>query len=126
MTLSTQRVEDIFVDCLFKDGEDTSTAVMTQGIVHNAGFHPERLEAHRQDVEELLAELPTEFHMSTGGGWSFLNMCMTKDGEQWTGFHQSQEQLMLLGIALGKMKYLLPKEFWPALPGGVPYVAITD
>jgi len=34
------------------------------------------------------------------------------------------EQLVCLGIAIGRVGYNLPKENWDILPGGVPYIVI--
>jgi hypothetical protein len=35
------------------------------------------------------------------------------------------EMLFCLGIGMGLAKWLLPKNMWSALPGGMPYVGIT-
>ena len=117
-------VETIFIDCLFKEEEDTSKYIKAEGIVTNVGFHPERLEQYRAEVADILNQLPDEFKTSGGGGWSFLNACNDKDGNQWTGLHQRMEQLFLLGIGLGVVKSVLPREFWKDLPGGMPYYVI--
>lgn len=124
-TLSAERVNEVFLDCLFKEGEDTSKYVKAEGIQMNVSFHPGRLENHRVEIEVMLEELPDEFKKSGGGGMSFLNACMDKHGEQWTGLHRTMEQLFLLGIAIGKVECLLPKEMWSALPGGVPYYVVN-
>ena len=122
--LNSQKVEQTFRDCLFKDGEDTTNHIMAEGIMTNVGFHPDRLESHKPTIEEMLAELPKEFNEATGGGWSFLNACNDKNGDQWTGLHQTMEQLFLLGIAMGKVKIQLPREMWSVLPGGMPYLVV--
>lgn len=122
--LTPEKVESIFLDCLFKEEEDTSNHIKAEGIVHTVGFHPGRLESHKEEVEELLEELPDEFKKSGGGGWSFLNACNDRHGNQWTGLHRTMEQLVLLGIAIGKVKFQLPRETWKALPGGMPYLVI--
>ena len=49
---------------------------------------------------------------------------MTKDGAQWTGFQLRMEQLMVMAIGLDIMAYLMPKEMWKVLPGGVPYIIV--
>lgn len=72
----------------------------------------------------MLDKLPEQFHEATGGGWSFLNACNDRHGNQWTGLHQRMEQLFQLGIALGRVSYCLPREFWSAMPGGVPYIVV--
>lgn len=115
--LSTETVESIFVDCLFKDGEDTSENVKAEGIMMTVGFHPGRLAAHRDEITHLLTELPEEFNE----GWSFLNACNDRHGHQWTSFHRTMDQLFMLGMAIDKIECLAPCELWSALPGGMPY-----
>ncbi len=119
--LVSERVEEIFLDCLFKDGEDTTNHVRAEGIVQTVGFHPERLESYRDEVMMMLHGLPNEFY----GGWSFLNACQDEFGRQWTDLHQRMEQLFQLGIALGAVECQMPRELWSALPGGVPYYVVT-
>jgi hypothetical protein len=123
--LNEEHVNRVFMDCLFRDGEDTRQYIKAEGIVRNVGFHPERLEGRRAEIVAMLDELPEQFHEKSGGGWSFLNACNDKHGNQWTGLHQTMEQLFQLGIAIGKVKSLMPREMWEALPGGVPYYVVT-
>lgn len=125
MKLTSANLEMIFKDCLFRDGEDTSNHAIGKGIRADFGFHPERLQSHAEEVQSMLSELPESFHSDKGGGMSFLNACMTQDGEQW-GEHQNMEQLFALGTALGKAKLLLPREMWSALPGGMPYFSVES
>lgn len=124
MKLDPQRVNELFTECLFKDGEDTSTAVIGQGIMMTVGFHPGRLAEHKVEIRSLLEELPAEFQEKTGGGMSFLNACLDKNGEQWTGMHQTMDQLFILGLATGDVVCLLPREVWSALPGRMPYYMV--
>lgn len=83
-------------------------------------LHHQRLEEKRELVTALLAELPAKFKE----GYTFLNFCTTKDGEQWTGEHRVCEQLIVMAIGLDLMKYCMPREMWAILPGGVPYIMI--
>ena len=115
------RVNEVFMDCLFRDGEDTTNHIVAEGIMSTYGFHPERLETHRNDIKELLERLPDEFKE----GWSFLNACNDRDGEQWTGLHTTMEQLVVLGIALGFASYLMPRDLWSVMPGGMPYFNVN-
>ncbi len=124
--LSAEAVNAIFQDCLFKNDEDASNHIKAEGIVHNAEFHPDRLNSNKDVIEAMLDELPNEFKESGGGGWSFLNACNDKHGNQWTGLHLAMEQLILLGIAIDKVKCLIPREMWKALPGGMPYYIIKS
>lgn len=123
--LDPEYVNAIFMDCLFKEGEDTGERVKVEGVIRDVEFHLGRLESSRAEIEALLNELPGEFRESVGGGWSFLNACNDKHGNQWTGLHLRMEQLFQLGIGIGKVKSLVPREMWSVLPGQMPYYAIT-
>jgi len=124
MKLTSEKVSEIFIDCLFKEGEPTEDMVPVEGIKINIGFHPERLECHSDEITELLNELPEEFHSRNGGGWSFLNACNDRHGNQWTGLHQVMEQLVMLGVGIKKVKYLMPRNMWDVFPDGMPYFVI--
>lgn len=126
MTLTANHVNEVLRACLFKEGEATDDMVVAEGIINRFGFHPGRLEAYRDEIAAMLSELPDTFMQSKGGGWSFLNACMRNDGEQWTGMHQTQDELIVLGIAIGKAQYVPDREMWGAMPGGMPYVIIND
>jgi hypothetical protein len=123
--LKSERVEAIFMDCLFKEGEDTTNHVKAKGITSNVGFHPERLTGHKTEIELMLDELPDSFKKTGGGGMSFLQACEDKHGNQWTDSHQRMEQLFQLGFGTGKVECLLPSDMWAMLPGGMPYYVIN-
>jgi hypothetical protein len=120
------RIDEIMRDCLAKDAS-APDVIVVEGVVHNYAFQPAKLAEHKLDVAAMLVELPMEFRpvpMGGGGGWSFLNACNDRRGEQWTGMHLVMEGLFVLGIAMDLAAWLLPKDMWPALPGGMPYVAV--
>lgn len=124
-----ERVEHIFMDCLFRDSElspDRRTAppdaILIQGIVNDFGLHRGRLVSHKEEIRALIDLMPLEFHRPNGGGgMTFLNLCMTRKGEQW-GEHKNCEQLLVLAIAAQMGGYCAPREIWKALPGHMPYV----
>ena len=119
---NAERVNEIFRDCLFRDGEPTEGFIPAEGITSNVGFHPGRLASYREEIRAMIRELPDAFMVTGGGGMSFLNLCENRHGEQWTGFHQRVEQLCQLAIGLGMGSYCLPRSYWAVMPGGVPYV----
>lgn len=123
MELTSQNVEETFIDCLCETQESLD-GIIIEGIVAKYKFDTDKLEIHKTDIETMLAELPTEFRKDGGGGWSFVNACVDKNGNQWTDLHQRMEQLFCLGIAIGKVQCTLPREMWEMLPGGMPYYAI--
>lgn len=124
--LTPQHVETVFMDCLFNDDEDSNEHIVAEGIVSTVGFHPGRIEEHRREIHDMLAELPDEFKTSGGGGYSFLNVCMDKHGNQWTGLDLIMEQLVQLGIAIGEVEYCLPRDMWSVLPNGMPYFMVKQ
>lgn len=125
MTLiSAKRIEEILIDCLIKDSDHIDCdklpedkVVIARGIVNGFGFHRERLETYRNEVQSMFEQLAPELKE----GISFLNMCVDKDGNQW-GEHADCEQLLCLGIGLEIIEYIVPKEMWQFLPGGVPVI----
>lgn len=122
--LTADRVNAIFTDCLYKEGEPTQSFVPIIGIVSDFSMHPIRLYSHKSEIVEMLNELPATFHEKTGGGWSFLNACMDKHLKMWTSEHRTMEQLFVLGMGIAKVKCLLPRDLWPSLPGGMPYYVV--
>lgn len=121
--LTAQAVRDILRDCLCVSTKPT--AIRVQGIVMNYCFDPDRLSNRREEIIQLLNELPETFRESGGGGWSFLMSCKDKHENHW-GEHPSMEELMCLGIAIDKVVFAIPREMWQILPGGMPYFIIKD
>ena len=124
MKLTAENVEEVIVDCLFKDGEVKDQAVIVEGITHKFGFHPDRLNNHKENIHSMLKQLPDSFQKDSGGGMSFLHACNDKDGNQWTGLHKTMDGLFVLGFATEQAELCLPREMWDALPGGMPYIVV--
>ena len=133
MKLDAVKVKEIFLDCMYSEDRLKSStkeelmkeAILVEGIVTNVGFDPEKIAKHKSEIIELLDELPDEFKHGVAGGYSFLKACEDKHGNHW-GDHRSMEQLFMLGIACKRVNCILPRELWPALPGGVPYYEVFD
>jgi hypothetical protein len=120
MELTAENVDNVTLDCLFKDEElvdglPTIEFIKVDGITRTWGLHPERLESHKEDVASMLDALPEGFR----SGWSFLNVCQRADGVQW-GEHKQCEALMVLGKGLGLVTQINDL-MGMKLPGGVPY-----
>lgn len=127
--LTSVAVELLFKECLFTEGEAVNDAVCipVNGIMVNVGFHPGRIEERVERIEALLAELdPTFLDIVAGGkgGWSFLQLCNDRHDRLW-GQHPDCERLMMLGLGIGKVSYLMPRDMWSALPGGMPYIVVN-
>ena len=125
MKIDPSQIETVLRDCLFDPAESTSDAVVVEGIRATFHFHPRRLESHAPQIQRWLMALPHGFRRHEGGGWTFLNACMDEDGNQW-GEHRDMDVLFSLGLGLGLVKPVLPREMWDVLPGGMPYYVIED
>lgn len=127
-TIDSQRVRYIAGECLVDTPEGETMPIDTvfvTGIVHDYAFRPDRLEKYHDEIRDMLALLPDAFRVEVGGGWSFLQACEDRNGVLWTGEHWCMEMLFCLAIGMHLATWLLPKEVWSALPGGMPYVGIT-
>jgi len=126
--LTRVAVDSIMRDCLYRpdevpsDGSAPTSAVIVEGAIGKFGLHPVRLASYRDAIAELLAELPDEFQPEAGG-WSFLQACVDRHGEQW-GEHRDINALFVLAIGVGLGSWCLPREMWYVLPGGMPYFVV--
>jgi len=125
MKLTVKNVNEVFDNC-FTSIKDSNNIIIVNGIVNIFGFYKDKLELHKEDIESMLSELPEQFQEEKGGGWTFLNACDRKDGSQWTGEHRNMEMLFCMGIGLGIVNWLMPREMWSAFPGNMPYVVIKQ
>ena len=127
--LTAERVTATIKSCLYDsdqlptDGTAPDGAILVAGITRKFGFDPGKVAQSTPVIAEILNELPEAFRADVGGGWSFLQACEDKHGDQW-GEHRNMEELFVLGIAADLAEFLLPREMWGVLPGGVPYIAV--
>lgn len=119
-------IDSLFTSCLFRDGEPTDGAVMVEGITAHFGFHPDRLQAAVPELRALVdSTVPDAFMSGGGGGSSFLALAFDRLGCHWAE-HPTLQQLVVMCIGAGLADYCLPREVWPVLPGGMPYVAFRS
>jgi hypothetical protein len=130
--LGDENDREHFPGVLYRKGEapegdkPPEGSVVITGIVRTFGFHRERLEASRSEIEKLIREVVTDdFLNDRGNGASFLNLCVDRKGVQW-GEHASMEILLCLAMGLQIAGYCLPREFWSVLPGGMPFIWFKD
>lgn len=131
--INAEEVQEIFFNCMWSDkqietlGEEylLNNSLVFEGLTIKAAFNPERIEYHAKRITEILGELNPQFFPEGGGGSSFLQLPFTKDDEQW-GEHRNAEQLMLLGMAIYKVKYALSdRKMWVAFAGHMPYLIVN-
>jgi hypothetical protein len=133
--LNNERLDAVMTEVMLSEAEAESpetVCIPGYGIIHHFAFKPERLEARAEDIHQMLLELGPSYrqvsddHPENKGGMSFLNMCMTESGVQWTGLHAQQEKLFALGCASGWAISPMPKIVWHMLPGGMPYFIVLN
>jgi hypothetical protein len=123
MKLTSEAVEKLFDECVVP-ADTAGDQIKAVGLVNAYWFDRKKIEQNKPKIRELLAELPDNFRADKGGGWTFLNACIDRNGEQWTGLHQTMEKLFCLGIAAGITKWLM-LDMAASMPGGVPYVSVS-
>lgn len=125
--LNPETVQTLMRLCLHDFNGPNKEVHVVEGITRRFAFDPKMIDENKDQIGNLVNELPAPFMISTGGGWSFLMACEDKHGNQWTGDHAVMEELFALGMAAGKVKCLLTdREMWSTLPGGVPYYAVLS
>ena len=119
--IDPNEVSEIFGKCESSGGD-----VEAEGIAL-VRFKGDQLRAYEAQIRTMLSDLPPEFRVEAeggGGGYSFLNGCTDRNGNQWTGLQMVVERLFLLGMGIGCVKSILPRDLWVVLPGGVPYYVV--
>lgn len=106
---------------------DDPSDLVVDAIAQQYGFSKERVEQYREDIVAMLMELPEKFRQSSRGqGSSFVSANVDKDGKVWTTNPVYIEALFAVGMAIGRVKYLLPRSMWDSLQAGLPYYQITN
>ena len=120
--LDPEQVRDTYAECeVTGEGDDV---IEVDAIVWTARLSKTMLEQKRELITQMLMELPEGFRKSGGGGWSFLQACDDRHGNQWTGLHQTMSMLFALGQGIGMVTSQLPRDMWNYLPGSMPYYVI--
>lgn len=125
--LSSSNVEAIFKACLTTNTDrhsDFQQDIVVDGVCNKFAFDKAKIDENKQAIADMLYQLPEEFMEGIGDGYSFLHGCYDRNKNMWTGDHFMMEKLFALGMACGKVECLLPRELWPALPGGMPYYVV--
>lgn len=95
-----------------------------EGIFWSASFNKARLLEKEPKIHEILKELPVELQEGGGEGDSFLWIRKDKKGGTWTSSLRLMEQLLLLGLATGKIQYVLKRKAWGIFKLGIPHIVV--
>lgn len=135
MKLTATNVKATIMACLYDDTDvidgklrdGAPEPIKVHSVMLNAGFNSVKVKAQTENIKAMLNELSLDFFpvdQGGGGGMSFLQLCVTRDGEQW-GEHRNCDELMALGMAAGFCTFLMERDLWRALPGGMPYISVN-
>ncbi len=125
MKLNIENVGRVFSKCMYKNPPESAEEIPTgsiiaEGIRGRFVFDPKIVESNKKDIKDMLSQLTDQMSVVV----SFLNLPVTSKGEQW-GEQFDAEKLMVLGIAAGYIKYVLPAEQWKSFPGGMPMLILS-
>ena len=112
LTLCDAHVVEVFKKCLLQPTEAGQKYVFVVGIgmFNSTRFHAGRLEAHRQEIIDMLAELPTEFQNCIGN--DMRKAVYIKYGWRWTTSLDSVNKLIQLGDAIDQVQRYPVRRFW--------------
>lgn len=120
--LTDENVWEVYNKCICKRDELNNIAdeelVKVQGIINWYTFNRQALEQERKHILSLLSQVTYRIRH----GMSIERVCYNKRQEIWTGSIQTIEALVCLGLAIGKVEYLLPRATWCLLKKKMPYV----
>ncbi|UTU08119.1 hypothetical protein CcrC1_gp433 [Caulobacter phage C1] len=114
--IDPREVKALYFDVVATDGD------FIEGITGAFCLNLEALARHREAVRDWVDQIADEFQRGKGEGMSFLRLCIDADGVQWTGEQQVCELLYVLAAGLNMARFCMPRDIWPHMPGGVPYV----
>lgn len=123
--LTARRVKAIFWDCLTWTGTDDLVPVFVEAVLRGAAFDLARLDAYRQEIIELLMELPDEFMEDRGDGALITHAALDRHGHWWAPHIHDAEHLFLLSIAIGCARFTVLPELWYTNPSLQPYIVVN-
>lgn len=105
IVLTSAGVAQVFVDCVYRRGEPEAKLLQVHGLHRDAElFHVDRVQASRDVILAMLAELPDVFRGETGAPASQAKL--DRYGNQWTGVDFVVSQLVALGVAIGAVQLM--------------------
>lgn len=121
------KVNRIMRDCLYDEDELSNKEVVpvepiiVPAITLTYGLHPGRVALHEKEIIECISGFNDEFYHNKGGGMSVVQLAVDPEGTHW-GEHPDIECLCVLAIASKHGRWLLPRDLWGGLFGGMPYI----
>jgi len=131
-----ERISEIFKDCLLRKAEIVKgkpacrhTKVQSVGK-HFSGyrivFSEERVSQYANEIDGMLDQLQKGFKENSGGGMTLKEACVDAEGKLWTEKEGYAEELMMLGIATGRVHFRLARNQEDTLLPGTFFLAVKD
>ena len=103
-TLSSENIHRLLGKCLYKQKELDKLEnpvpvehIFIDGITRNFGFHPERIKKHQSEILAMIEQVNPDTMSDLG---------INKAGKKWTEDSSAVEELMVLGMAIKKIRYM--------------------
>jgi hypothetical protein len=121
--LEASNVEKVFAECINDDGSNRAQVVTIAGLTGDFTFFKLVLDQWENDIIDMLRQLPEAFTGKDSGD-TYLNLCYNREKLRWTVDNATMEKLIVLGIAIGKAAFYLPKKTGDSFQINMPYVVI--
>ncbi len=114
--INAEQVQNIFIRCVRKSLQiPDEKAKFVEGHCIKSYLEPSGFE---KEILHWLDALPLVFRASIGGGAHWYHLfneedgAIDKNGTPWTYRFGDVEELILLGQAIGRIRFMLPREEW--------------
>ncbi|MDB4984384.1 MAG: hypothetical protein JWM20_563 [Patescibacteria group bacterium] len=122
--LCSKNVKEVFFRCRVSKTQASSFRGI--GLQNDIYFSNDLLD-HKQEIKDMLLELPYDFKKSSGSkGASFLESNFKNTGRWWTMMFETAEMLFAMGHALGLVEFPVPREMWFTLEQELPILIVND
>ena len=116
-------VRELYRSCLLTDDEVKDDMpvvdfILGEGVMSISVFNSDRIENAKEKISLLFDKIIPDGCDNI----SFLNLCVDKNDNLWTGEHSTVDLLVQLGVASGEISYLVPRKEWKDLPGEMPII----
>jgi len=122
--VTADRVRAAYVRCFRPEGSKALHRVTVEGWLLRHTFSIGQLQKSREEIIRMLLCLPAGLRADVGQGGTIGLMVMRNDHSLWTKDMPDVEKLLALGLASGLMSFCAPRDRWPSLPDGFPYVRV--
>ena len=110
-------------------GDDGIGEVEVRGIDGIRRFHSDYLEENRKNIGDLLGRMQVPGRWLSkvyGKDFNFLEVAKQSPPYLYWELVVSMKMGYMLGLAIGRVREVAPREFWDTLPGGMPYYVVDE